>query len=396
MTRFTAAASLVLMFSSVAFTQGPPPPPGGGGGGGGQSGDGIWYRNAYYGEAQTFDRCLGHQPQNGQYHHHVQPICLRAELDDNLDLVRTGRTGSIYREKASNWKHSPILGWSFDGYPIYGPYGYSDLTNPNSAIKRIKSGFQLRNITKRTTLPAWSLGYHTGVSATLQTTQYGPDVSTDYPLGRYIEDFDYVAGSGDLDVYNGRFTVTPEYPQGTYAYYATVNDDGTPAFPYVLGMQYYGSVTGGSVTSIPSTARDYFANGSVTGSSTTPAVTSWYTAHANDTALVSSAFDPSAGAESTWPFLQPSTFQSSGSVSFASKPDIQRVRYTDAAVYINGNGLASYVMGPWFSNSKAGVFQNWPSNQNVQAQIPVVPSAASTKKSTPLGAVGLWVDGVAV
>ena len=59
--------------SIAAFAQ----PPGG-------QGDGIWLRNAYYGESQTFDRCLGHQPGNGQYHHHVQPVCLRAQLDDNL------------------------------------------------------------------------------------------------------------------------------------------------------------------------------------------------------------------------------------------------------------------------------------------------------------------------
>ena len=60
-----------------------------------QRGDGIWIRNAYYGELQTFDRCFGHQPGNGQYHHHVQPLCLRAQLNDNLETARVGRTGTI-------------------------------------------------------------------------------------------------------------------------------------------------------------------------------------------------------------------------------------------------------------------------------------------------------------
>ena len=43
----------------------------------------------------------------------------------------------------------------------------------------------------------------------------GPAVSASFPLGDYIEDYQYVAGSGDLDQYNGRFVVTPDYPQGT-------------------------------------------------------------------------------------------------------------------------------------------------------------------------------------
>ena len=155
------------------------------------AGDGIWIRSAFFGEAQTFDRCLGHQPGQGQYHHHVHPICLRAQLEDNLVTVSSGRTGTVYREKAAPWKHSPILGWSYDGYPIYGPYGYSDAMNPNSAIKRIKSGFRLRNITQRTSLPDWALAHHPNIPQMLTANQSGPDVSETFPLGRYAEDYDF-------------------------------------------------------------------------------------------------------------------------------------------------------------------------------------------------------------
>ena len=66
------------------------------------TGDGIWIRSAFFGEAQTFDRCLGHQPGQGQYHHHVHPICLRAQLDDNLVTISTGHTGTQYRDKAAS------------------------------------------------------------------------------------------------------------------------------------------------------------------------------------------------------------------------------------------------------------------------------------------------------
>jgi hypothetical protein len=39
--------------------------------------------------------------------------------------------------------------------------------------------------------------------------------------GKFTADYEYVKGSGDLDECNGRFGVTPEFPQGTYHYYIT-------------------------------------------------------------------------------------------------------------------------------------------------------------------------------
>ena len=114
---------------SIAFAQPP-----GGPGPGGAAGDRVWQRNAFYGEAQTFDACIGHQPGNGTYHHHANPVCLRAQLGDNIELVRSTRSGDIYKEKPAPWAHSPILGWAFDGFPIYGPYGYSDSKDAKSAV----------------------------------------------------------------------------------------------------------------------------------------------------------------------------------------------------------------------------------------------------------------------
>ena len=110
--------------------------------------------------------------------------------------------------------HSPILGFAFDGHPIYGPYGY---TNSNDKTIKIQtSSYKLRSISRA-------------------------DGST--PDGRYIEDFEYVNGSGDLDEYNGRFIVTPEYPNGTYAYFVTVDpaDTTKPVYPYIIGSEYHGT-----------------------------------------------------------------------------------------------------------------------------------------------------------
>lgn len=239
----------------------------------GAGGSGYWNRDANFAEEASFDHGRAHQPGSGQYHYHSNPTALRAQLDDNI--AYTGATDVFphddvdehsatfthdfpYEEATSNWHHSPIIGWSFDGYPIYGPYGYSDPTDATSAIVRVESSFELRSISQRTSLPGWAAQKKFGENVTLNgsgeytlaSNFYGPAISAAKPLGTYAEDYQYVAGLGHLDKYNGRFTVTPEFPQGTYAYFITVDDLGESVFPYSVGPQYYGTVTGGSVASI--------------------------------------------------------------------------------------------------------------------------------------------------
>ena len=179
----------------------------------------IWHQNAIVVEAASFDSCLGHPAPMGRYHHHQNPRCL-------------------YTAGASS--HSPLLGYAFDGYPIYGPYAYAN-TDGTGGIVRIRTSYRLRNITQRTTLPDGTV---------LSPSQYGPPVSSTYPLGYYVEDFEYVAGLGDLDTYNGRTTVTPEYPASTYAYFVTIDAAGASAYPYALGPRYYGVVATDNLTSM--------------------------------------------------------------------------------------------------------------------------------------------------
>jgi uncharacterized protein (TIGR03437 family) len=380
-----AAAFLAV----AAWGQGPP----------GGAGDGIWLRDAFYGERETFDACFGHQPGAGQYHHHIQPVCLRAQLGDNLEAVASGRTGTTYRESTGGWKHSPILGWAYDGYPIYGPYGYSDPRNPASAIQRLKSSFQLRNITQRNSLPDWALAYHRGIPAQLSSTESGPPVSERFPLGRYIEDYDYVQKLGDLDVYNGRFTVTPEYPNGTYAYFIALKADGTPAFPYILGIQYNGTATTGPARTVPADAQDYFNNGQYTGNpgGGDALLASLLTKNSQSAAKAVMAWDPSAGSVTTWPGAQPAGLRTSGGVASPVNADVQRIRTSAGSVYVNSNDLPSYTIGPWFASMNGGVFMNLPSAQNFQAEVPRAPQpAAPAKINTGLGAVGIWVNGVSV
>jgi hypothetical protein len=195
---------------------------------------GVWFQDAYVFEGSSFDACLGHPAPNGEYHHHVNPTCLYNDSDEA--------------------NHSPIVGYAFDGYPIYGAYGYSSPLDPNSTVARMLSGFQLRDIPTRQTLPD---------GTSLTPAQYGPSINNQYPLGSFIEDYEYVEGSGDLDEHNGRFCITPDYPEGTFAYFVTIDDYLDPVYPYVLGPTYYGTIASGNTgpqsghNNIPNNATNY-------------------------------------------------------------------------------------------------------------------------------------------
>ena len=137
----------------------------------------------------------------------------------------------------------------FDSYPIYGPFGYSSANDTSSGIRRMTSGYSLRNISTRTTLPD-------GSTASVA----GPNVNSSYPIGSFLWDYEWLSTNGDLDVSNGRWCVTPEYPDGTYAYFTSTDSTGAATYPFTIGSNYYGSVpvTGNTVTSISASATTYF------------------------------------------------------------------------------------------------------------------------------------------
>jgi hypothetical protein len=226
-------------------------------------GDRIWNRDAFVNEGKTFDAALGHQQQFGTYHYHAEPLALRYLLGDHVDFDPATKT--YHESPGAPAKHSPILGWMHDGYPVYGPYGFSNATNSASGVRRMVSGFTIRNgadsaddlaQTGRRTLPAWEAREHNR-SAVLQSFETGPDVSGIYPPGHYIEDYAYLGDLGkvlgkdfDLDELNGRWCVTPEFPNGTYAYFTTIDAGGRPVYPYNMGRRYHGYPNGRLVTSI--------------------------------------------------------------------------------------------------------------------------------------------------
>jgi hypothetical protein len=111
--------------------------------------------------------------------------------------------------------HSKILGFMFDGYPIYGPYGYVNPANASSGFTQMTSSYR-----KKTAIQP-GRGY----------------TYAQYVAGSFIQDYEYITNLGTLDQYNGRFTLTPDYPSGTYAYFLTFDGGNlnAPAYPYIAG-----------------------------------------------------------------------------------------------------------------------------------------------------------------
>ncbi|NDB55154.1 YHYH protein, partial [archaeon] len=154
-----------------------------------------------------------------QYTHGYPARELRRKLlATSLDIF--GNT--IYRSDLENDNntdkyHSPIIGWAYDGNPVYGPYGYKD--KEGGAIVRLNSGYELK------------------------LKSYRPSTSI-FPPGYFVEDYSFT-NNGDLDEHNGRYCKTPEFPNGVYAYFSTFNNikEATgslngylrPIFPYVIG-----------------------------------------------------------------------------------------------------------------------------------------------------------------
>lgn len=101
-------------------------------------------------------------------------------------------------------EHSPIIGWAYDGCPIYGPFAYSGVDGSGSII-RMRSGY------------------------ILQPKTPGPF--------SFVEEYTFT-NQGTLDEHNGRFCITPEFPNGVYAYFCTFDESNIPEFPYVVGNTY--------------------------------------------------------------------------------------------------------------------------------------------------------------
>ena len=135
---------------------------------------------------------------------------IASRFEETFSLLANGEFNEITG-------HSPIIGWAYDGNPIYGPFGYTDPDDINSPLKIIKSSYILNS---------------SGVN----------NRPNGYVGGFFVEDYVFNE-SGDLDTHNGRFGKTPEFPNGVYAYFSSVGL-GTQTnklegeYPYFIGNTY--------------------------------------------------------------------------------------------------------------------------------------------------------------
>ena len=223
--------------------------------------------------------------------------------------------------------HSKIVGFALDGYPIYGPYGY---TNPNSAVtapKRMQSGYTLNSSSTR-------------VNPVMNTSQY--------PMGLFNEDWSFTNPAGtDLDEYNGRYCVTPDYPNGTYAYFTTITAGGAPAYPYSVGKRFYG---------VPNPLiSDYYSGGG-----TAPA--NYFIEYTSQ----KSNFD---GMQSSW------TISADG-----------------GTIRVKAKGVPYHSFGSQTSTNNP-IIQNYDLSFKFRGG---TNQAASTKTPVGTGQVGFWLNGVAI
>ena len=137
------------------------------------------------------DESNAHVQPTGKYHYHGIP----QGYIDNLNI---------------DGSKMVLVGWAADGFPIYYKYGYADTNNANSGVIELSSSYRLKS------------GARPGDGISAPCDAYN---------GKYVNDFEFVQGLGQLDEANGRSGVTPEFPNGSYYYILT---DAFPGIPRYL------------------------------------------------------------------------------------------------------------------------------------------------------------------
>jgi hypothetical protein len=163
----------------------------------GPEGDAVALHFGYFEEdrqAIELGICGGHSGPGNMFHYHYDANCIHWHPAENAGETIMDWTTS----KLDPSIHSPIIGFAFDGYPIYGPYGWDE----NKNVKEMKTSYKLKD----------------------GKNGYGG-----------IDDWEYVEELGDLDECNGIETPTPEILNGIYHYISALqNGIGEIGFPYFL------------------------------------------------------------------------------------------------------------------------------------------------------------------
>ena len=173
----------------------------------GPGGDAVASHHGVYNEDRQLIElgvCHAHSGMGGTFHYHADANCLHWHPEEGEDMFDYDiSTPAAVAQNTANESHSAVIGVSMDGYPIYGLWGYDDQMN----VVEMKSSYKLKE---------GETGYNG------------------------IDDYVYVQGLGHLDVCNGHYGPTPEFPDGIYHYHSTMmNGEGEMGFPYFL-LCYHG------------------------------------------------------------------------------------------------------------------------------------------------------------
>lgn len=141
---------------------------------------------------------------------------LRYLLDDNiLENNQEVPSGS------SNRKVFNIVGWAYDGNPIFGPYALF-----GSEIRRVRSSYRLITSNEKNDLESKNLR----------------PANPLFTPGFFVQDYIYdkKVTDGDLDEFNGMFINEKDLPGINYGYFYTIDENvvSSPVFPYVVGKQF--------------------------------------------------------------------------------------------------------------------------------------------------------------
>ena len=173
----------------------------------GPGGDAVASQHGAYEEDRqpiVLGVCHAHNGQGGTFHYHADANCLHWHPEEGETMLDyDDSTPAAVAQNTANGSHSAVIGVSMDGYPIYGLWGYDD----QMGIVEMKSSYRLKE---------GETGYNG------------------------IDDYEYDQTLGHLDVCNGHFGPTPEFPDGIYHYHSTMmNGEGGMGFPYFL-LCYHG------------------------------------------------------------------------------------------------------------------------------------------------------------
>jgi hypothetical protein len=189
---------------------------------------GFTYNGSFNNFLFLADNCGGYADENGLYRYrdgYFLKNCWSTQkvYNSNNYYQNSHYSGDHFRH---NDGHSKILGFCFDGYPIYGPFYYTNKINESGGISLASSSYSgLSNDSHRPT--NWKYWNTITINNILYSLSHGI----------FNEDYVYSSGYGVLDEFNGMFSATPEFPQGTYAYYLSFTDETllSPSYPYIFG-----------------------------------------------------------------------------------------------------------------------------------------------------------------